>query len=113
MSGISTHVLDLTHGRGVGGLAVALERRGAGGEWVPLAVARTDDDGRVRELAPAAAVEAGVHRLVIDTGSHFAARGEATFFPEVVVVFSVIEPDEHVHVPVLLSPFGFTTYRGT
>jgi 5-hydroxyisourate hydrolase len=87
---------------------VTLERRD-GGAWTELAGATTDDDGRSRafpELRP------GVHRLVFDTDAHFAATGRSGFYPEVAISFRVAD-DRHHHVPVLLSPFAYSTYRGS
>ena len=101
---ISTHVLDAGRGRPAAGVAVRLERRGDDG-WQPVADGRTDADGRIPALA--AASDAGVHRLVFDTAGH------SPFYPEVVITFTVADPGEHYHVPLLLSPFAFSTYRGS
>ncbi len=107
---LSTHVLDAVSGEPAEGVAVVLARRSEGG-WTELASARTDADGRVRELAPDG-LEAGDHRLVFDTGAWFAGTGTAGFYPEVSVVFTVSAP-RHYHVPLLLSPYAFSTYRGS
>lgn len=101
---LSTHVLDAAAGRPAEGLTVRLESRAADGSWILAATARTDADGRIRDWP---APGAGVHRLVFDTG---ALSG---FFPEVAVVFRVTDPAEHHHVPLLLSPFAYSTYRGS
>lgn len=101
MSAITTHVLDTATGKPAAGIAVRLE--GYGG--AVLGKATTDDDGRARSLGPDT-IAAGVYRLVFDTPNH-------AFFPEIVVTFTVTDPDQHFHVPVLLSPFAFTTYRGS
>lgn len=107
MSAITTHVLDTARGRPAAGVAVTLERAGA-----PIAHGRTDADGRLRDLLPAEApLETGVYRLVFDTAGYFAAQ--ETFYPEVVVTFRVRDAAEHHHVPLLLSPFGYSTYRGS
>jgi 5-hydroxyisourate hydrolase len=106
---ITTHVLDSARGRPAAGVPVRLERA-PGGE--PLGEARTDGDGRVRELGPAR-LDAGGYRLVFDTGGYFAATGQRGFYPEVAVAFRVEDPDEHYHVPLLLSPFAYSTYRGS
>jgi 5-hydroxyisourate hydrolase len=103
---ISTHVLDTAHGEPAAGVPVRLERDD-GGEWVAVATATTDGDGRVRDLAQ---IAPGRHRLVFDTASYL---GPEAFFPEVVVIFQVAGPERHLHVPVLLSPYGYTTYRGS
>jgi 5-hydroxyisourate hydrolase len=112
VSGITTHVLDLARGRPAAGLAVTLERRADDGGWEPLGQAWTDDDGRVRGWSAAAAPAPGVHRLTFATGAYFAEAGVEAFHPEVSVVFRVADGADH-HVPLLLSPFGYTTYRGS
>ena len=113
MTGITTHVLDLATGRPVAGLAVRLAHRTTGG-WRQLAAAETDADGRVRHWdTGAAAASAGVYRLEFSTAEHFAAAGVEAFHPEVCVAFRVADPGQHHHVPLLLSPFGYTTYRGS
>ena len=100
---LSTHVLDAVSGRPAAGVPVRLEH---GGTVVARAV--TDDDGRVRELG---GLEAGTYRLVFDTGAYFA--GTPAFYPEVVVTFAVTDTAAHHHVPLLLSPFAYSTYRGS
>jgi 5-hydroxyisourate hydrolase len=111
MSTLSTHVLDATSGRPAAGVRVVLARRD-GDRWQPLAEAVTDDDGRARDLAPGG-LGAGVYRLVFATGDYFAATGQTGFYPEVPVVFEVTDTERHHHVPLLLSPFAFSTYRGS
>lgn len=110
MRTLSTHVLDAVTGEPAGGVRVVLSRRDAGA-WTELASATTDEDGRVRELAPDG-LEPGDHRLVFDTGGWFAASGTTGFYPEVAVTFVVAE-DRHAHVPLLLSPYAYSTYRGS
>jgi 5-hydroxyisourate hydrolase len=112
VSGVTTHVLDLASGRPAAGVAVSLEREAQTG-WTRLADAVTDGDGRVREWPRPVESAAGVHRLRFATGAYFAARGVAAFHPEVTVAFAVAAPEEPCHVPLLLSPFGYSTYRGT
>ena len=111
MTGITTHVLDLTQGAPAAGVAVTLEQASATG-WTVLARATTDADGRVRD-AFAAPHSAGRYRLTFATGAWFAARGVTSFHPEVSVVFDVGDGQPHHHVPLLLSPFGYSTYRGS
>ena len=106
---LSTHVLDASAGRPAAGVSVRLERRGADG-WVPVTEGVTDDDGRLRDLTAAAA---GEYRLVFGTGEHYARQGIESFHPEVTVTFRIIDPVEHHHVPLLLSPYSYTTYRGS
>ena len=110
MSAITTHLLDTARGRPARGIPVRLEAL----EPHPhvLAQETTDEDGRVPELGPER-VEKGTYRLVFDTAAYHAAQGETGFFPEVVITFALDDPDQHYHVPVLLSPFAFSTYRGS
>ncbi|MBG0829409.1 hydroxyisourate hydrolase [Planomonospora sp. ID67723] len=113
---LSTHVLDAALGRPAAGVAVRLESgpgngaaNGAGNEWAVVAEGHTDADGRLSGWSPGA----GVHRLVFGTGAYFAARGVEAFYPEVSITFTIGDPDEHYHVPLLLSPFAYSTYRGS
>jgi 5-hydroxyisourate hydrolase len=111
MSTLSTHVLDAASGLPAAGMRVTLERRDGDG-WQPLGEGMTDDDGRVRDLAPGG-LGSGVHRLVFATGDWFAASGRTGFYPEVPVVFDVTGTGRHYHVPLLLSPYAYSTYRGS
>jgi 5-hydroxyisourate hydrolase len=114
MSGITTHVLDISHGRPAVGVAVTLEIRAAGGHWRELGRAATDSDGRARQLLPAGEpLVAGAYRLSFDTGAWFDAQGIEGFYPEASIVFTVRGAGQHYHVPLLLSPFGYSTYRGS
>jgi 5-hydroxyisourate hydrolase len=109
---ITTHVLDTARGRPAAGVPIVLERASGDG-WQELGRGATDADGRLRDLvAEGAPTGAGRYRLTFDTGAYFRDRGEAAFYPEVSVVFTVAA-DEHHHVPLLLSPFGYSTYRGS
>ena len=103
---VSTHVLDSVLGRPAAGIAVRLL---TGDEVVAEGV--TDADGRCHLTEEA--TDAGPHRLVFGTGAWFAAQDRDTFYPEVVLTFAVREPDEHHHVPLLLAPFAYSTYRGS
>ena len=111
MSPITTHVLDTSRGRPAVGVPVVLERAGDAG-WQAVGRGTTDADGRVRDLL-ASAPEAGRYRLSFDTDAYFRAVGDVGFYPEVSVAFVVGHGDEHYHVPLLLSPFGYSTYRGS
>ncbi len=113
MSPLTTHVLDTARGLPAVGLALRLEARDADGRFAVLASAVTDADGRAPDLVAPGALEAGVYRMIFDTGAWFAGRGEQGFYPEVTVLFEVTEPARHHHVPLLLSPFGYSTYRGS
>ncbi len=109
---LSTHVLDATTGRPAAGVQVRLERGGGG--WVPASQGQTDADGRLRLSGDAGAeFEPGVYRITFATGAYFLARGRASFYPEVTVTFEMTERGGHYHVPLLLSPFAYTTYRGS
>ena len=110
--GLSTHVLDTARGRPAVGVGVTLARR-EGDEWRVLATAVTDDDGRVGDLLGADELRPGVHRLVFATGDYHERLGVSAFHPQVTIDFEVAAPDEHHHVPLLLSPYGYTTYRGS
>lgn len=109
---ISTHVLDTARGRPAAGVGVHLERRTDGG-WSSLSRATTDGDGRVSDLLGGGVPEAGVHRLTFATADYHGRLGVDAFHPEVTIAFQVTAPEEHHHVPLLLSPFGYTTYRGS
>jgi 5-hydroxyisourate hydrolase len=108
VSPITTHVLDTARGVPAAGVPVTLER---GPDWTEVGSGRTGDDGRIAHLGSPQA--AGSYRLRFDTGAYFEAAGTRAFFPEVTVQFAVERPEEHHHVPLLLSPFGYSTYRGS
>jgi 5-hydroxyisourate hydrolase len=110
-SPITTHVLDTSRGKPAVGVAVVLERQ-AGAVWSELGRGVTDGDGRNRSLMTGD-LTAGVYRLTFATDAYFAALGIAGFFPEVPIVFRIDETRSHYHVPLLLSPFGYSTYRGS
>jgi hydroxyisourate hydrolase len=113
MNGITTHVLDLAAGRPAAGMTVRLDRL-MGTGWSKVAEQATDDDGRARELLPAGAPpEAGIYRLTFATRAYFHDKGTPTFYPEVSVTFEVGNPAQHYHVPLLVSPWGYSTYRGS
>lgn len=113
MSWITTHVLDTARGRPAQGVPVILEIQ-TEGTWRELGRAATDADGRARQLLPAGqALSAGTYRLTFLTQVYFDALGIEGFYPEAAIVFTVREPDQHYHVPLLLSPYGYSTYRGS
>jgi 5-hydroxyisourate hydrolase len=114
MSTITTHVLDTALGKPAAGVSVALERVGSGGLPILVGAGMTDADGRVRELlAPGETLEAGDYRLRFATAAYFEREGRDSFYPVVVVEFSVGAESSHYHVPLLLSPYGYSTYRGS
>lgn len=106
--GLSTHVLDTAEGRPAPGVAVTVEHLEGGEVWTALGTSRTDDDGRVGDLL-GIDLEEGSYRLTFDV----ADVHPDGFYPEVTVTFRVTAPREHHHVPLLLSPFGYSTYRGS
>lgn len=108
MSSISTHVLDTASGTPAAGVAVVLEAQ-AGAGWREIGRTVTDGDGRIRSfVASGEVLPAGCYRLRFDTGSY-----QKGFYPEVVITFTADEAGQHYHVPLLLSPFGYSTYRGS
>ena len=111
VSHITTHVLDTVRGLPAPDVAVELFSR-RGGEWERIADAVTDADGRARQLGPEA-LPAGIYRLRFDTGAYFAASDTPAFFPEALLTFVVDDEARHYHVPLLLSPFAYSTYRGS
>ena len=114
MSAITTHVLDTSRGRPAVGISVVLDRCVGPSDWRPVGSGDTDDDGRVRTLMPSgASIDPGLYRLVFDTRRYFEALDIVTFFPSVTIVFDAAPGETHLHVPLLLSPFGYSTYRGT
>lgn len=107
MSTVSSHVLDAVNGRPAAGVHLTLTRREGDGVYAVVHAGRTDADGRVGGWH----TEPGLHRLRFDTGDWFAAQDVDTFYPEVEIAFRVA--DGHHHVPLLLSPFAYSTYRGS
>ena len=120
MSTLSTHVLDTSLGKPAAGIPVLLERvrdpKSDPDEHRDLTIGAgtTDDDGRLKEFVSAGApLPPGTYRLRFDVGDYFTRTQRETFFPEVSVVFRIGVGEQHYHVPVLLSPFGYSTYRGS
>jgi 5-hydroxyisourate hydrolase len=114
MSGVTTHVLDTSIGRPAADVPVTLERHTDGEAWLPLGHGKTDADGRLRDLLPPhAAIEPGLYRLTFYTGAYFASRAVDGFYPSVQVLFEIRNAADHHHVPLLLSPYGYSTYRGS
>jgi 5-hydroxyisourate hydrolase len=117
MSGITTHVLDTARGRPAAGVFVRLEFQEFGSDdrwWFLMGEGKTDADGRLNTLLPPREkLRPGVYRLTFDTGAYFRAQRVEAFYPEAQVVFAVRDPAQHYHVPLLLSPYGYATYRGS
>ena len=112
MSTVSTHVLDTTVGSPAVGVAVRLEGIHEG-VWVELARSETNADGRVSGWMEGQPLEGGTYRISFDTGAYFASVGLRAFYPSVEITFSIHAQGEHYHVPLLLNPFGYSTYRGS
>ncbi len=109
---LTTHVLDTRSGKPAAGLPVTLEKQ-LESAFVPIGQGVTNSDGRLSEPLVQGDWEAGVYRITFDTKSYFASENIQGFYPTVKVVFEVTEPETHHHVPLLLSPFGYSTYRGS
>ena len=114
MATLSTHVLDTSRGRPAAGITISLERLNAGEGWTPLSEAATDDDGRVKHFVLAEPnLGPGTYRLVFSVEKYFKELNQQTFYPQVSVAFLIEPGAEHYHVPLLISPFGYSTYRGS
>ena len=111
MSAITTHILDTSMGRPASGVAVRLEFEAIEG-WKQIGGGMTDKDGRLRDLSDKD-IDAGNYRLSFAVGEYFARNGAKCFFPEVTITFAVENAGEHYHVPLLVSPWSYSTYRGS
>lgn len=113
-SPITTHILDVARGKPAAGVHVHLETQEGGGAWREIGKGITDADGRIETLLrPGSALAAGHYRLHFATDAYFKSQSVTTFYPSVTVTFETTQNREHYHVPLLLSPFGYSTYRGT
>ncbi len=112
-SPLSSHVIDTALGTPARGLAVRLDVLEPSGDWKSVAHSTTNEDGRVPDLMQEGSLEARTYRLTFETGAYHAQSGRPCFYPRVEVIFSVDDPAAHYHVPLLLSPFGYSTYRGS
>ena len=108
---ITTHVLDTSRGKPAATVGIKLEMR-RDEKWEEVGRGETDADGRCKTLTPEN-MQPGMYRLCFDVGSYFRERHTETFFPETVVIFTVADVTAHYHVPLLVSPFGYSTYRGS
>jgi 5-hydroxyisourate hydrolase len=114
MNRISTHVLDTAKGKPATGVPVRLERQDSSGEWSSLSSEQTDRDGRCGQLLPdGTTLVEGVYRLLFDTASYFRACGVDGLYPVVEITFRIRSGESNFHIPLLLSPNGYTTYRGS
>jgi 5-hydroxyisourate hydrolase len=123
-SPITTHILDTALGRPAAGVPISLRRWEGGavelwgampaeGGFVELSAGLTDADGRVRTLLPPGALTSGLYQMRFDVAAYCAREGARGFYPEALVTFWVDRLDQHYHIPLLLSPFGYSTYRGS
>jgi 5-hydroxyisourate hydrolase len=113
MSAITTHVLDTSRGRPAIGVEVTLQIQ-SGHEWKQLGVGLTDANGRCNTLtAEAGPIESGTYRLLFNTGAYYQAQHTETFYTEIPIVFEIFHPETHYHIPLLISPYGYSTYRGS
>jgi len=114
MSAVTTHVLDITVGKPGAGIPVVLERKTHSSGWQAVAEGMTDVDGRINDfLSTREAFLPGHYRLIFETGPYFLLSNIECFFPQVTISFVVKDTLQHYHVPLLLSPFGYSTYRGS
>lgn len=114
MSTISKHILDTSRGAPAGGVAVSLEWQNADESWTELSHAWTDQDGRVKPFfLVEQPLSGGTYRLCFDTDSYFSGLSVDSFYPQVIVVFKIDDSTQHYHVPLLISPYGYSTYRGS
>lgn len=113
MSGISTHILDLTRGKPAAGVMVRLSRR-VDDTWTEIAALATDQDGRVKDLiGDRVELTSGRYRLHFETGEYFRGLGVDAFHPYIEIVFEITDAAQSYHVPLLLTAFAYSTYRGT
>jgi 5-hydroxyisourate hydrolase len=112
-SPITTHVLDTAIGRPAAGVLITLELLEDGATAVELGRGNTDSDGRITDLLEPGSLKAGTYRITFFVEEYLKTNGQRGFYPQVPVVFRVEAIDEHYHVPLLLNPFGYSTYRGS
>jgi len=112
MSAITSHVLDTSLGKPASAVSVSLAML-EDGTFVEISRGVTDEDGRIKNLLGTSALTVGLYRLRFETGAHYRAIGQDSFYERVEIQFHVTDPSQHYHVPLLLSPFGYSTYRGS
>ena len=113
MSPITTHVLDTSLGQPAQGLTITLSQRDLHNGWIELTSGVTNDDGRITDLLEPGQLTAGIYQMSFDTGGYHLNLGVEGFYPEAVITFEVKNPAQHYHIPLLLSPYGYSTYRGS
>ncbi len=112
-SPITTHVLDTSRGRPAAGIGAKLERLAGADTWQAIGEGNTNSDGRITSLMPPGSLAAGRYRIVFAVAEYFQSIGMSSFYPQITIEFQIDSPQEHYHVPLLLSPFGYSTYRGS
>lgn len=113
-SPITTHILDTANGHPASGIEVILEIEDDSGSWVELTRDETNEDGRITDwLSPGEPARKGVYRLTFKVDNYFSETVETSFYPVIQVVFQLTDPSTHHHIPLLLSPYGYSTYRGS
>lgn len=115
MQNLSTHILDTTRGRPAAEVPVTLYQRTTSQSWTKISTGITDGDGRFRSFFAEGqpGLERGVYKLYFDVGLYFRSRSVESLYPFVEIVFTVADPTQHYHIPLLLNPFGYSTYRGS
>lgn len=114
MSGITLHVLNLITGLPAHGVPAVLELRTSSRTWHPLGQGSTNEDGRIENILPKGfRVQPGTYRLTFEVTTYFRSHSITSFYPEIVIVFGIRDATAHHHIPLLLGPFGYTTYRGS
>lgn len=114
MSTITTHILDISTGRPAARVPVTLEFKSQSKGWEQVGTGESNDDGRITDLLDKRTpFVPGHYRITFDTGIYFAGQEREAFYPQVSVMFTVRDANQHYHVPLLLSPFGYSTYRGS
>ena len=113
MSTISTHILDITRGTPAAGVVITLTKQ-RDHQWQTIGSGKTNNDGRVPDLCKDSShLVPGTYKMHFDTQQYFSATGDTLFYPYAEVVFIIDQSDQHYHIPLLLSPFGYSTYRGS
>ena len=112
-SPITTHVLDTSRGRPAAGIGAKLERLAGADAWQTIGEGNTNSDGRITSLMPPGSLAAGRYRIVFAVAQYFQALNVTSFYPQITIEFQIVATTEHYHVPLLLSPFGYSTYRGS
>ena len=112
-SPITTHVLDTALGQPAAGLSITLSERTTDQQWIVRASGVTNEDGRIADLLEPGSLKPGVYQMHFDIGAYHSKMGVKGFYPEAFIIFEVQNVEEHYHIPLLLSPFGYSTYRGS